>query len=265
MHSDFLNQRLQRIGLSDKASSVYIYLLQVGGAYPSAISEATHLNRSTIYKVLVDLSVKGLVTEVERGKKLFYQAEKPEKLLRFSRIRSEMVQEAFLGVHELMPELEVIYGRATNKPRIRYLQGKEGITSIYEDMVSEKKSYEMIGFSNVEAFRNYLPKKSLRTFVQAKEKYNITTRGIAPDTEANRQYNTTVFSGMKKAVWPKVRFVPKEMFPFEAEIVLYGGNKLAITKLSGENLIGIVIEDQFIYSMFKMIFEMLWRSDQVKE
>jgi len=58
--------------------------------------------------------------------------------------------------------------------------------------------------------------------------------------------------------------VPKEIFPFEAEMTLYDENKLAITKLTGEKLIGIVIEDKLVHDMFKMIFELLWKSDQVK-
>src|SRR3982751_5409148 len=109
MNNETLRRELEKAGLSDKAALVYITLLQMGGAYPSTISETTRLNRSTVYKILLDLSVKNLVTEITRGKKLFYQVEKPEKLIRFSRNKAEMAQEAYEKTKELIPELEGIF------------------------------------------------------------------------------------------------------------------------------------------------------------
>lgn len=265
MNNERLVQQLQKTGLSEKAALVYTTLLQMGGAYPSTLSEATHLNRSTVYKILLDLSVKNLVTEIQKGKKLFYQIEKPEKLIRFSRNRAEMAQEAYEKTKELIPELEGVFSLTPNKPTIRYFQDAEGIVSIYEDMVSEKKKYEMVSFSHGEAFKNYLPPKKLQDFVTSKARLGITTRGIVPDTPENRKYSETVFAGLDKKVWPQIRFVPKEIFPFEAEITTYGENKLAITKLRGEKLIGIVIEDKLVHDMIEMIFNLLWKSDQVKE
>ena len=130
-------------------------------------------------------------------------------------------------------------------------------------MVAENK-YEMLSFSHCEAFKNYLPSNSLQKFVKSKERNNITTRAIIPDTRENRKYSATVFAGIKRTFWPDIRYVPESVFPFEAEMTLYGSSKLAITKLKGERLVGIVIDDKLIHDMFKMIFELMWMSDQVK-
>lgn len=257
-------RHLQKIGLSEKSSRVYTALLEMGGAYPSRLAEVTKLNRSTVYKILLELSIKGLITEIERGKKLFYQIENPEKLIRYSRNQSEMAREAYEYTRNLIPELEGIFAINPNKPIIRYFNNPEGIVSIYEEMVSNKKKYEMVSFSHGQAFKNYLPAKSLYKFVKAKERFGITTRAIIPDTAENRKYDQEVFKGLKKKVWPDIRYVPKEVFPFEAEMTLYDNNKLAITKLGGEKLIGLVIEDKLIHDMFKMIFELLWKSNQVR-
>lgn len=263
MEHERLVQRLQEVGLSEKAALLYEALLQRGGAYPSKLAEQTKLNRSTVYKILLELSVKGLVTEIERGKKLFYQVEKPDKLLRFSKMQSEMAQEAYERAHEFLPELEHLFAQSSYRPSVRYFENADGVTSIYEDMVAEKKPYEMLAFSHGEAFKEYLPAAALREFVKAKEKNRITTRAIVPDTLENRAYNKNVFAGLKKAVWPVIRYVPKEVFPFAAEMTLYGEHKLAITKLRGEEITGIIIEDELIHDMFKMVFELLWKSDQV--
>jgi len=264
MINENVNKHLQKIGMSDKSALIYSTLMEMGGAYPSTLADATKLNRSTVYKILLDLSVKGLVTEVERGKKLYYQIEKPEKLLRYAKDHAEIARESYERTRELIPELEGIFAANPHKTIIRYFENAEGITSIYEDMVAEKK-YEMLSFSHGEAFKNYLPPNALRKFVQAKEQNEITTRAIVPDTEENRKYNETVFKGIKNSVWPVIRYIPKEVFPFEAEITLYADSKIAITKLRGEKLVGIVIDDKMIHDMFKMIFELLWKSDQVRK
>lgn len=264
MNNDVLAKKLQNSGLSDKASLIYTCLLEMGGAYPSTLSRITKLNRSTVYKILLDLSVKGLITEIERGKKLFYQIEKPEKLIRYSRMQSEIAAEAYKNTRELLPEIEEIFGKNPNRPKIRYFQNADDIISIYEEMVSGRKKYEMIAFSNAEEIKRFFPLKALRKFVKAKERIGITTRAIVTDTEENRRYNSSVFPGIKKSIWPSIRYASTDIFPFRGEITMYEDNKVAIIKLKDNKLIGLIIEDQSIHDMMKAIFEMLWRSDQIQ-
>jgi len=67
---DFL-KKLEKSGLSDKEALVYLSLLELGGAFPSKIAEYSGLNRSTVYMVLLNLSVRGLVNEIEKKNKFF--------------------------------------------------------------------------------------------------------------------------------------------------------------------------------------------------
>jgi len=242
---------------------VYLSVLELGGAYPSRITEYCGLNRSTVYKILTDLSVRGLVNEIEKRNKLYYQIEKPDRIVRYAKSRVTMANEQLEQLEKIIPEFEGIFSQNPNKPVVRYFENADGINAIYEEMVSQKKKYEMISFSHGQAFKDYLPAKSLYKFIKSKERFGITTRAIIPDTAENRKYDEEVFKGIKKDIWPDIRFVPNEVFPFEAEMTLYDNNKLAITKLTNEKLIGIVIEDKLIHDMFKMVFELLWKSDQV--
>jgi sugar-specific transcriptional regulator TrmB len=258
MENSKLIKHLEKIGFGDKSALVYATLLERGGAYPSAIAEATKLNRSTVYKLLLDLSVKGLVTEVERAKKLYYQVERPEKLLHFTKNKIKLAEEQFDNAERLMPRLTDIFSSYDERPKIRFFEGRNAISNICTDMISEPNRYEMLSFSNAKLFRNYLPESELREFVRGKERLGITTRGILPDTVEDREYANNVFSGVKRNIWPKMRFVPSEQFPFEAELTTYGENKVAITKLTETNVIGIIIEDKTIHGMIKMIFEIAW-------
>ena len=66
-------KKLEKTGFSDKEALVYLTLLELGGASPSKIAEYAELNRTTVYKILLNLSVRGLINEIEKRNKLFYQ------------------------------------------------------------------------------------------------------------------------------------------------------------------------------------------------
>ncbi len=253
-----ITNRIKSTGINDKESAVYGALLGLGGAFPSRIATLTGIKRSTVYKVLLDLSIKGLVNSIEKRNKLFYQAEKPEKLVRYAKDRVRMAESDLEKAERALPELSQIFAMSGQKPKVTFFEDKNTIKTICDDMISGKEKYEMLAFSNAEKFKTSVSQEYLREFVKGKEKLGITTRAIVPDTADNHQYNETVFAGVKKEIWPKIRFISPTIFNFDAELTIYGKNKVSITKLGGENVIGVIIEDGIIHQMMKMIFELAW-------
>ena len=262
-HQNLIRQ-IESIGLSEKSAMIYICLIELGGAYPSQISDLTKINRSTVYKLLIDLSVKGLVSDIRKGKKLYYQAEKIDRLKKFVEMRYRISKEALSNIESVIPVLQDLSINRPNKPKVRYYENREGIMSIYDDMVEENQ-YEMVAFSNASSFKNYLKKDELDDFIVRKNINNITTRGIVPDSEENRKFHE-IFSGkVNSEIIPKIKFIKPELFPYDAELTVYGKSKLAITKLQDDKLIGIVIDDSLIHNMIRSIFDMLWNSNMVSE
>lgn len=251
---------ISNVGLTDKEALVYTVLASLGGAFPSRIAEETKLNRSTTYKILLDLSVKGLVNEIKKKNKLYYQIDRPQKLIRYAKDRVEMAKDQLEKAEKALPELEGIFSFVANKPKVLFFEGPDTIQNVCNDMVAGEGNYEMLAFSNAAKFQNSLPQKKLREFVSQKARLKITTRAVIPDTVDGRVYSETVFGGLDKKSWPVMRFVPADVFFFDAELTLYGKNKISITKLSNDNPIGVIIEDDVIYQMMKMIFELAWRS-----
>lgn len=260
-----LVKSLQKTGFTDKEALVYVSLLELGGAYPSRIAEYSGIKRATTYNVLTTLSVRGLVNEIEKRNKIFYQIDKPHKLTQYSSSRIQIAKEALEKTEKILPDIEQLFSLIGDKPKVLFFEGPDTIYSICQDMISGIGNYEMIAFSNANKFKDAMNPSQLRDFVKAKESLNITTRGILPDNTKNRSYGENVFEGIKKDYWPKMKFVSSEMFPYEAEITVYGKNKVSITKLGGQNIIGVIIEDQIIHDMMKMVFELAWNSSLVKE
>jgi sugar-specific transcriptional regulator TrmB len=260
-----LLEKLQKSGLNDKEALIYLSLLELGGAFPSKIAEYSGIKRSTVYAILVNLSIRGLVNEIEKRNKLFYQIDKPEKLIRFAKTQISIAEDRLEKTKNLISDIEGLYASFVNQPKVRYFEGTDGMTSLYEDMISGNKKYEMVAFSNAAQLEHALPTKFFENFRRAKERLGITTRGIIPDTEADRSYNTKFFAGYKSEVIPKMRYIEASLFPFKGEITIYGENKVSIVNLNKEYLTGIIIEDETIHKMMRLIFELSWNSSMAKE
>ncbi|MES2216011.1 MAG: helix-turn-helix domain-containing protein [Patescibacteria group bacterium] len=254
-----LLQDFQRLGLSDKAALIYSTLLELGGAYPSKVAELTHLNRSTVYKVLLDLSVKGLVTEIDKDKKLYYQAERPDQLLRYAKNRKTAADEQYEKIRSLLPQIEALYSSNPNKPKIRYFENKAGIEALFMDHLNVTKPYEMLGFANTTELEKFMTTNFLRSYVKVKEKIGITTRGIIPDTKSDRSYNARIYRDIKKKIHLQLRYIPLKEFPFSGEITIYGDDRVSIMNFSDKQLMGIIIEDKGIHEMMVRIFELAWK------
>ena len=250
---------LKKLGLAEKEALIYASLLTLGGAFPSQIAEHAKLNRTTVYKILLGLSIKGLANEIKKKNKSFYQVEKPEKLLRYVRSQAALAHDRIEQAEKLIPDFEGLYAAFVDKPKILYFEGIDGILSIYQDQISTTKKYEMLAFSNASELEKVFPTKFFENYRRAKERIGITTRGIIPDTEKDTTFVSRLYEGYKKEVIPEARYVSTSEFSFKGEITIYSDNKVSIVNLNQEHLTGLIIEDATIHNMMRMIFELSWR------
>jgi sugar-specific transcriptional regulator TrmB len=256
-----LVEKLIKSGFTDKEAKIYVSVLELGGAYPSKIAEYAEINRSTTYHILTTLSIRGLVSEIEKKSKIFYQIEKPDKVVRYAEGRIRRVQEESEQMKSVLPYIEGLFGNLGTRPKVSYYENIEGMIAIYEDMIATEKKYEMLAWSNASELEKVFPTKFFEHFRRSKERIGITTRGIIPDKETDRTYTERFFKGYKKEIVPQFKMVKAESFPFKGEITIYGTNKIAIINLNKEFLTGTIIEDETIHNMMKMIFELSWSSE----
>ncbi|MEK7145075.1 MAG: helix-turn-helix domain-containing protein [Patescibacteria group bacterium] len=258
MHTH-LASRLEKAGLSDKGAAVYAALLALGGAYPSHLAEVTRLNRSTVYKVLLDLSVKGLVSEIQKGKKLYYQVARPSRLLRYTERRVRQAGETHEQAKDILPELERLYSNLPNKLKVQYFEGPEEIMRVYDDHITKQKPYEMVCFASSTEIYNFLPKQFFAKYRKAKERLGIITRGILPDRPLDRAWGDQLYGDVPNNIKPTARYIPHEQFPFQGEITAYGDSKVSIINLKENIVTAVIIEDQSFNRAMRTIFELAWK------
>ncbi len=258
-HMESFVSKLKKVGLSEKAAILYAHLLELGGAYPSHLSELAKINRSTTYKILLDLSVKGLVNEIQKGKKLYYQIAKPSQLLRYTASQVNRANTMDERAQNIFPEIEQLYSNLPQKPKVVYFEGAEEVMRVYDDHTALHKPYEMVCFASSTEIYNFLPNDYFKKYRQAKEKIGITTRGILSDNPLDKVWGEKLYGDVSEKFKPIAKYIPSKQFPFQGEITAYGDNKVSIINLNNKHITAVVIEDVSFHKAMRTIFELAWK------
>lgn len=122
---------LQLAGLSQKEAQVYLAALELGEGTAQEIAQKAKIGRSTAYFVLEGLEDQDLITVFHRGKTKHFAAEDPKRLLDSS-------EEQYRAMNTAFPELKRIWGQSQNSSNISFLQDREEIKTMYEELLSEQ-------------------------------------------------------------------------------------------------------------------------------
>jgi predicted transcriptional regulator len=129
-------QFLEEIGLSEKEAKVYLALLSVDSNSIADIAEKTKVNRTTVYPVLESLQKKGLVSEIQEGKKVLYQAAPPERLETYVERQKVVLEERSARLRDVIPQMKSIQREQGERPIVKYFEGRDGAISAYEEFYS---------------------------------------------------------------------------------------------------------------------------------
>ena len=128
-----LEKYLEEIGLSEKEAQVYLALLQVDNASIQDIAKKTDINRTTVYPVLETLEKKGLVSEVQIGKKVHYEAAPPERLETFVERQKVVLEERSERLKDIIPQIKSVQREQGERPVVKFFEGRDGAISAYEE------------------------------------------------------------------------------------------------------------------------------------
>ncbi|MBU0660981.1 helix-turn-helix domain-containing protein [Patescibacteria group bacterium] len=256
-----LQKKITELGLEESEAVIYVYLLENGGGYPSRIAKETGLNRSKVYRVLTRLTIKGLVVEIEKKNKLFYQLEPPKSLLRYTDMQITLAKEKKGKAEQLFPDIEALFQSLPHKPKIRFFEGLENITKVYDDVYSQPGSYEIVGWSNINDLQLKLGGvKVLNKYIKILDKKDLTLRAFYPRGEGNTPFKKTLYSPLKEKNVPQTKYFEAKDFPYQSQISIYGSNRVAVINAHKEVPVAFIVEDQIFHNMMKMIFNFSWAS-----
>lgn len=233
---------LQKIGLSERESHIYLDLLENGISTISDVSKRSGLHRPVIYQTLPLLEESGLVSKSTKGKRVHYIAESPEKL-------RGIMENLSRGFMTTITDLEELYEQKEKKPTIKTLEGKKGIRYVFYDVLETLPKgatyYRYSARTNLEKTKDYLP-SDYRELVAAKEiqRCVITSESLAATKKPRLERDIVT--------------IPEKFDLFEDNVskMIYG-DKVAIIDYNTEMV--LVIENPMLARFEEKIFKFLFR------
>ena len=238
-----IRQSLEKIGLKEREVRVYLATLSLGESTVLPIARDSGIKRTYCYDILEDLKKADLVSYFEKNGRRRYIASHPDKIKDFLKGRLSELD-------GIMPQLRSIYNNSVEKPKIRYFEGKEGIISIYEDVLhSQVKQIDAIaspGDINSSVGDYFLGYASKLIKRKVKIREIITKDG---------QY--AEYLGYFKKPLQESRILP-DGIAITTDMMIYG-NKLVLVSY-GKSTHAVSIESSSIVETHRKLFDITWGS-----
>ena len=229
-----MQEILKKLGLEHKEIEVYLVLLKMGSTTASQVSKETNIDRATTYRYLDSLAHKGLLGYVIKNNVKYYNPAPPEKIL-------EDLKEKTREYEEILPKLQALTKLPKEETIVELYKGKEGITTILKDILTEGKDYYVFGAE--EKFEEILPVFS-QQFLKRAEK-----QGMSENLIINKGTKLTKIRTGKYKTLTKNLLAP-------ITTVVYG-DKTALLIWS-EPSYGILIKGKDVSKANKEYFKHLW-------
>lgn len=234
---------LKNFGLSDNEAKVYLAALELGQGTVQELGKKAGVKRTTVYTTIEGLKQKGLVSQTKKGKKTFFAAESPERLVQLSERRHQQLKKA-------LPELKSIYNIAGAKPKLMFYEGREGYLAVYENILKDKPK-ELLVIASYADFCRHIDADYEEDWIKRRVKTGIKLRWLDSETKLTR-----LMQAEDKKSLREIRFLPKG-FSFTSTMFIYQ-DKVIIVSGKQKEFMAVVIENSEFYQMFKQLFEMLW-------
>ena len=239
-----IESSLKSIGLNYREIQVYLATLELGQSTVLPISKKSGFKRTYCYDILEELKKKKLVDYIEKNGRRRYFAEDPKKI-------EDELKNNLSGFQELLPELRSIYNQPAAKPKVRYFEGREGIISVYEEVVKAKEAVAIGSPKHLYQFLgDYFPQFVERTVGRGLKIRELISADGVEAAEYIRKNN------YKKPA-QEARLLPSDI-RISTDMMIFG-DKMALISY-GEELHAVVIESSSLIDTQKALFEIIWAS-----
>ncbi len=245
---------LEDLNFSSKEIDVYLAMIKLDQITAALISKETSINRTTVYDILEDLILKGIVSKIKKGGTTFFYALSPDKLLDYlERDKREYNKKIDLQkgkIEKIMPELlsmQNIYSK--NKPKVQFYEGEKGMREAYEDSLFADGIIR--AYANVEEMHKGLP-GFFPEYYKRRTNQGIHIRAILPQNPVSKYRSEKNNEEMRTT-----KFLPEEKMTFSPEINIYNDKILIV---SWRETMAIIIESKELADFHKLTYDLLWDS-----
>lgn len=256
-----IKPQLQQIGLTDHEATIYTFLIERGRATAQQIYTKTGIHRVTTYNVLENLTKKGLVSVMDTEKKRVFQPESPHKLIDMLNRKEEELERVKNTLKEneerlkqFLPTLEIAYQSLGERPKVKFMEGAEGLQSIREDIIQETSKSKIPIYEIFSEEITKLIDTKIGLDFPSKDKVNkmMMEEKLAVNliyTYKQKEYSDDFYTAQQER-----NYVPYAQYPIDADITVYGDSVSIISSLG--NMSSVTIENREVANTIRTLFRL---------
>lgn len=230
-----------KAGLDKKSAAVYAALLDKGVLSISQLSRETHINRPALYELLPRLQAAGLISQVQKQRRVFYKAESPLRIL-------ERFKDDHKETEELLADLAKEYdSHKHEKPVIKYFEGIRGVTFVFDDIAHTlPRGGVFYRYSSRTGDSNEMQNTH---YAKVRDELGIERMVITSEAHAKTK---------KKKLERSIKAIPKEydLFADNVSLVIYG-DKTAYIDYDSKT--SFIVESAKISRFQEKLFKLLYK------
>lgn len=255
---------LEQFGLSGNEARIYQSALKLEESSPFKIAKDTGIARTTVYTVLTDLALKGLV-ELESSTGLMKQqtkvkAKNPSVLREILWLKRESLVKQEVDIVEVLPFLKAEYLKDTTNADFQFFPGSDGAKKVNFGVDGvDQDSYVFDYMTPMDVFGEKETNEGVEKSIQIQSKlksteYNLISLtpwskhvlsyqvGRNPDYLNHVEHRYLPFELSKMSVWVHVK-----------------GSRIRIVSVKGDEVWGLIIRSQNLADSLIGIHQSLWK------
>lgn len=252
-----VQKQLEALGLSPNEVKAYLASLEIGAATAQQIAAKAAVVRPTAYVAIGGLVKRGLMSSHTRGKKQYFLAERPGRLLHLVDEEKKSLADRESKLKSILPGLEALITIAGEKPEVKYYEGLEGLEAMRAMLyASNTKNIDVIACSE-------RVRESLSEETRVMHDFRLKKKNI-PGRQINIIDNARLYSkpSITQDNW-KIKCIKRQGFKFRGEIAAFDDNIVLVVYM--HNPLGIVVKSKDLAAVFEVLFNLAWQSGRIKD
>jgi sugar-specific transcriptional regulator TrmB len=236
-----IEKLLESIGLLPSESKIYLSALQTGSETVQNIAKAAGISRTATYDAIESLKQRGLMTTMQKGKKMFYAAEDPDRLVSYLKEEQQRLDSKISEVMHSVDALRMIAGGS--RPKVRVYEGKEALFAFFS-LLEQSKPKELLEVTNVDDVYNHIDEKTL---LAARKAYKWTVKKL-------RILHKGELRNPRKG--SEFRELSKEWGEFHGNFSVFGDYVVFASYIGTMTI--VVLESELFANSMRTFFNLAW-------
>ncbi len=241
---------LQKIGLTQGESKVFIALLRVGQTTTGPIVKKSGVTTSKVYKILSRLEEKGLASHVYKNKVKHFKAAPPERVLDLITEQFNELEKRKEEVEKIIPQMIAYQKQIEEEHEAEIYYGLAGLDTLFTQQLHDLKRGESNYVIGITHMKNYDPKVAeyFRRLQVRRDNKGIKSKFLLGDNARGS------FKYMDDSKFTQLRYLP-----YSSLVAINIHKNITMVGVYVGSPILIKITSQAVADNFIHYFKLLWK------